>query len=59
MFAPHSMLGLVPGEYDTRADKGLLVIVQIESRSGVENAEKIANVDGVDVVFIGKSTRMN
>ncbi|ROV55340.1 2-dehydro-3-deoxyglucarate aldolase [Neisseria chenwenguii] len=29
------------------------VMVQVESRKGVENVEKIAAVDGVDVVFVG------
>lgn len=28
--------------------------MQLESRSGVENVEKIAAVDGVDVLFIGE-----
>ncbi|KAG6822884.1 hypothetical protein H0H93_004659, partial [Arthromyces matolae] len=28
-------------------------MVQIETKEGVENAEKIAAVDGVDVLFIG------
>ncbi|RBP83443.1 2-dehydro-3-deoxyglucarate aldolase [Marinomonas rhizomae] len=31
----------------------LCLIVQIESSLGVKNAEEIANVDGVDAVFIG------
>jgi 4-hydroxy-2-oxoheptanedioate aldolase len=45
---------LVPGAgYDDEADKGLLVVVQIESRPGVENVEEIAKVEGVDVLFIG------
>jgi len=29
------------------------VIVQIESRTGVENCEAIAGVDGIDMLFIG------
>ncbi|KAI0160510.1 Pyruvate/Phosphoenolpyruvate kinase-like domain-containing protein [Xylariaceae sp. FL1272] len=40
-------------DYDTRADAELLVMVQIESRSGVENVEDIAKVDGLDVLLIG------
>ncbi|KAJ5733969.1 hypothetical protein N7493_002755 [Penicillium malachiteum] len=32
---------------------GLTVAVQIESRGGVENIEKIASVEGVNVLFIG------
>lgn len=31
-----------------------MVIVQIESRSGLENVERIAQVEGIDVLFIGK-----
>lgn len=31
-----------------------MVVVQIESRSGVENVEEIAKVDGLDVLFIGE-----
>jgi 4-hydroxy-2-oxoheptanedioate aldolase len=54
MFAPHSMPGMKPADYDDWADKGLMVVVQIESRAGVENVEKIAKVDGVDVLFIGR-----
>lgn len=53
-FAPHAFPGLPPGkQYDEGAEKGLMVVVQIESRSGVENSEKIASVPGVDVLFIG------
>ncbi|KAL3296136.1 2 4-dihydroxyhept-2-ene-1, partial [Colletotrichum asianum] len=53
MFAPHAFPGTEPGaEYDTLA-QDVLVAVQIESRAGVENVAKIAEVDGVDVIFIG------
>lgn len=44
--------GLVPGYYEI-ADDSLLIVVQIETLAGVENAREIAEVDGVDVVFIG------
>jgi len=47
-----SSFGLVPDYYD-RADDNLLIIVQIETIQGVENAREIAGVDGVDVIFIG------
>lgn len=47
-----SSYGLVP-DYYARADDNLLIIVQIETRLGVENAREIAEVEGVDVVFIG------
>ncbi len=40
-------------EYVSRADEELLLIVQIETAQAVENAEEIAAVDGVDVLFIG------
>ncbi|KAJ4418588.1 hypothetical protein N0V82_005474 [Gnomoniopsis sp. IMI 355080] len=54
MYTPHAFPGIAPGEqYDANANKSLLVVVQLESRSGVENVEKIAAVDGIDVLFIG------
>lgn len=57
MFAPHAIPGVEPGEHhDVGADEALIVAVQIESRSGVENCEKIAQVDGLDVLFIGECT---
>lgn len=31
-----------------------MVVVQIESRAGVDNVEEIAKVDGLDVLFIGE-----
>lgn len=39
--------------YLKSAHEELCLIVQIESRAGVENAEAIAAVDGVDAVFVG------
>lgn len=42
-------------DYAAQADKTLVVIVQIESRSGVDNVEKIAAVEGLDCLFIGRS----
>ncbi|KAJ5692997.1 hypothetical protein N7462_002420 [Penicillium macrosclerotiorum] len=54
MFAPHSLPGVNPGpDYDDQANASITVCVQIESRPGVENVEKIAAVDGIDVLFIG------
>ncbi|KAJ5723181.1 hypothetical protein N7488_001216 [Penicillium malachiteum] len=54
MFAPHSMPNVEPGsQYDDGANDGITVAVQIESRPGVENVEKIAAVPGIDVLFIG------
>lgn len=53
MFAPHAFPGVEPGsQYDDGA-KDILVIVQIESPSGVQNANEIAAVEGVDVLFVG------
>ncbi|ETS76804.1 hypothetical protein PFICI_12191 [Pestalotiopsis fici W106-1] len=52
MFATHAIPG-VGTAYDAGAATGLLVVVQIESKSGVENIEEITRVEGVDVVFIG------
>ena len=44
--------GLVE-DYVERAHESLLVIPQIETVEGVRNARAIAEVDGVDIVFIG------
>jgi len=52
MFSPHSFK-TPEATYVSEADKSLLVIVQIESRQGVENVEEIAKVEGLDVLFIG------
>lgn len=55
MYSPHAFPGVAPGDqYDANANSSLLVVVQLESRSGVENVEKIAAVDGIDVLFIGR-----
>jgi 4-hydroxy-2-oxoheptanedioate aldolase len=54
MFAPHSFPGVKPAEYDEKTHGEVLVVVQIESRPGVENVKKIANVEGLDVLFIGE-----
>ena len=40
-------------DYFGRANKDLLTIVQIETQQAVENAADIAQVDGVDVLFVG------
>lgn len=55
MFASHSIHGVKGEEYDNGADKSLMVAVQIESRSGVDNVEEIAKVEGLDALLIGKS----
>jgi 2-keto-3-deoxy-L-rhamnonate aldolase RhmA len=41
--------------YFQQANKSMTAIAQIETASGVANAEAIAAVDGVDVLFIGHS----
>lgn len=40
-------------DYLPRAQEEICVIVQIETRLGLENIEKIAGVDGIDGLFIG------
>ena len=40
-------------DYFSRANTHLLTVVQIETREAVENAAAIAQVDGVDVLFVG------
>lgn len=54
MFTPHSFPGVKPAEYDEKTHNEVMVIVQIESRPGVENVEEIAKVEGLDVLFIGE-----
>lgn len=39
----------------TAANDATLVIVQIETRTGLENVEQIAGIDGVDVLWIGQT----
>lgn len=39
--------------YLQRADAEMCVIVQVENRTGCENVEAIAAVEGVDAVFVG------
>jgi 4-hydroxy-2-oxoheptanedioate aldolase len=41
------------GEYYERANDEILVILQTESPQGVENAEAIYSLPGVDAIFIG------
>ncbi|MBK5003822.1 aldolase/citrate lyase family protein [Pseudomonas sp. S32] len=40
-------------DYLSTAHQSLCLIVQVESRLGVENVEEIAAVEGVDAVFVG------
>jgi 2-dehydro-3-deoxyglucarate aldolase len=46
--------GAVPGYFESINDN-LTIVVQIESRAGVEAAAEIAAVDGVDALFVGPS----
>ncbi len=45
--------GMRTDEYHQSASTDVVTIVQIETREGVENANAIAAVDGVDVLFVG------
>ncbi|KAI0915599.1 hypothetical protein AcV5_003779 [Taiwanofungus camphoratus] len=45
--------GISAAEYLTTANDHVLVLVQIETREGVQNLEQILDVDGLDGVFIG------
>ncbi|HUQ27240.1 MAG TPA: aldolase/citrate lyase family protein [Usitatibacter sp.] len=40
-------------DYAKRAEEELCMLVQIETREGLENLDAIARVDGIDGVFIG------
>lgn len=40
-------------DYFTRAESELCLVLQIESKAGLDNIEEIAAVDGVDALFIG------
>jgi 4-hydroxy-2-oxoheptanedioate aldolase len=50
----HSMnFGATPGDYFKYANDEILVILQTESPEGVENAEAIYSLPGVDAIFVG------
>ena len=46
-----------PGDYLKRANDEILVVLQTESPTGVENAEEIYSLPGVDAIFAGRSAR--
>ena len=51
---PHSLYARVDAtEHLAQANRDTFIAVQVESREGVENAESIAAVEGVDCVFVG------
>ncbi|KAH8599912.1 Pyruvate/Phosphoenolpyruvate kinase-like domain-containing protein [Bisporella sp. PMI_857] len=52
MFAP-ALFEQNGRDYLTNSNDNILVIVQIETRLGVENVEDIAKTDGIDALFIG------
>ncbi|GBE87729.1 Phosphoenolpyruvate/pyruvate domain-containing protein [Sparassis crispa] len=45
--------GISAKEHLTTANESILVLVQIETREGVQNLDEILSVDGLDGVFIG------
>jgi 4-hydroxy-2-oxoheptanedioate aldolase len=49
-----SRFGRTPG-YLTKANSEMCVLVQVETRTALDNLEAIAKVDGIDGVFIGPS----
>lgn len=50
----HAMnFGTAAGEYYQRANDEILVILQTESPTGVDNAEAIYALPGVDAIFVG------
>ncbi|KII84830.1 hypothetical protein PLICRDRAFT_146366 [Plicaturopsis crispa FD-325 SS-3] len=51
-FAP-DVFGQTMGEYIDTANESTILIVQIESPLGLKNAQEIAAVDGVDMLFVG------
>ncbi len=42
-----------PGDYFRRANDEILVVLQTESPTGVQNAEAIYSLPGVDAIFVG------
>lgn len=42
-----------PGDYFQHANNEILVVLQTESPEGVENAEEIYSLPGVDAIFVG------
>ncbi|KAL8783173.1 MAG: hypothetical protein Q9213_004802 [Squamulea squamosa] len=52
-FAMERFGGVSQTEYLKQANDSLITIVQIETRDALQNAEKIAKVPGIDVLFCG------
>ena len=55
MFAPVILGHETESAYAEHANEQLMVIVQMESKGGVAECEKIAAVEGIDCLFIGTS----
>ncbi|KAF8221600.1 Phosphoenolpyruvate/pyruvate domain-containing protein [Tricholoma matsutake] len=49
----HGTWGVTSSEYFNTANESICVLVQIETKEGVQSVKQIASVDGVDVLFIG------
>lgn len=55
----HTSYGYRREEYFRRVNEDLAIMAQIETSEAVENAESIAAVDGVNIVFIGPADLSN
>ncbi|KAJ7917168.1 Pyruvate/Phosphoenolpyruvate kinase-like domain-containing protein [Mycena leptocephala] len=49
----HGNWEMSASEYLAAADDAVIVMIQIETRDGLANVKEIAEVDGIDVLFIG------
>ena len=49
----HFDIGVSRSEYMKWANSNLLICIQIEDQIGLDNIEKIAEIDEVDVIFVG------
>lgn len=50
--------GATPGDYFKHANDEILVVLQTESPRGIENAEEIYSLPGVDAIFVGPNDLM-
>ena len=44
-----------PVQFTAQSNSNVMLMVQIETRQGVENIDAISNVEGIDVLFVGPS----
>ncbi|TFK33389.1 Pyruvate/Phosphoenolpyruvate kinase-like domain-containing protein [Crucibulum laeve] len=49
----HGTWGITASEYINSSNDSILVMVQIETKEGVDNLHEIARVEGIDTLFIG------